>query len=168
MAEFMATDERFLVDLDEVVCVLRRIVEEEAGAVFWANMGEQMLVRMLDSLFYGSLLSGERLMEQMFKERGASELAAIKGSRLAYTTLVRCLGLEQAEQLGTGFFEYQLLPEINALLVFRVEMDLGARSVRARVNDTDLYLLELEQSIDAGDYVPERLRRIVTERRKAS
>lgn len=160
--DFMTTGEQFLLDLDELIMQVRKHLKEQTLHPAWDYRLDAVLSILLDNLFYGSVLYGERELEKKLRQYGMDEIQAIKSSRLFFSILQNSLNLSSPEELGHGLFEYQLFIEHSALLVRRSEM---SRRTPYSTTTIEIMANAIEQSIQCGDYVPERLRRVVAERR---
>lgn len=159
--DFMDTGEHFLLDLDELIVQVRARLTDQTPIPPWNTRVEPLLTGMLNSLFYGSVLHGERELEKKLKEYGFEEMEAIRSSRFFFKLLQNSLGMNSPVEMGDGLFDYQLLLEESCVVVHRAKM-----TPRPRRTPTSLEMMAhaIDESIQCGDYVPERLRRLVAER----
>lgn len=153
------TGHAFLVDVDETHEYLAQVFAEEMGTHPFPGVIETIVSDLLLYTFCGDQVEGERVLERRLLRLHFGELQSIKIARRAYELLYQTMGIQGQRQL-LGSFDYHYDKERRLVLVR------GTLTPKRQYRqDIDATLAELEQLIANGDYVPERLRRLVHEHR---
>lgn len=150
-------DVPYVFDLSTLYHEVRSYLHEQTGAAFVDRVN-----RVIDDIylyiFEGEQHRGEQVLARTFQELMVTPATIRPYIHRFFSIAYESIGVGNANQLVLMEYKYQLADNRESIMVVR------PRSSRARAaNPLTSMIDNLEKSIAEGDYVPERIRRLLDE-----
>lgn len=152
-----------LYDISELTDVTREVLLEYVGPAGWYHAYEKLLDVALDYFFFGGVLAGEREVEDKLVSWGVPFEIAVKTSRKLYTRLREIVSIPEHHDSVRCSFNFSLYLLEGVLVLY--PLDYNGPPTRIEPSP-ERAMLEIEQAIERGDYVPENIRRAYEQHRR--
>jgi hypothetical protein len=158
----------FLYDMESAVEVIRGAIVDAIGPYTFEPMYMRLFEYAIDYVFQGRISMAERHIEKQLMHHGVAHYNAIIASRKVFERIFEIFEVDNEAAFTGANYDYRIYHDERQVSVMKSNRNKvkGFNFLTRSETNVETMIAEIQQTIDEGGYVPDRMRRILDEHRR--